>query len=117
MTGQAPHQPLIFTSMGNMPLDELREAVVWSDIETPLAQAKATMLAKIAALEAAMAANNGPQFYVAMMDLKAAAQSHVLVDEIVCSVEHWIGDECVRRQVNIKKLNGEAATGAAQDFR
>ena len=104
-------EPLIYTARGNMPMSDLCEAVVWSDIETPLAQAKATILSKIAALEAAMISGDGPQFHVAMMALKVAAEAHVVLDEVVCNVEHWIGDECVRRQVNVKKLNGESATG------
>ncbi len=108
--------PSIFTSRGNLPLADLRECVVWSDIETPLAVAKATMLKRIAQLEAAMVAGDGPAFHIAMMALKAAAETHVVLDEVVCNVEHWVGDECVRRQVNIKKLKGEVATGAAQNF-
>ena len=60
MTSQTPEQPMIFTSKGNLPLVELREAVVWTD---------------------------NP-------------------DETICAVEHWLGDECVRRQVNVFKRIG-----------
>jgi len=108
--------PIINTSKGNLPLERLREAVVWSDIETPIAQAKATLLDRISALEAAMVSGDGPKFHVAMMALKEAAQAGIKLDEVVCSVEHWVDDECVRRQVNIKKLKGEAANGTAQSF-
>lgn len=110
---QTNPDPLIYTSKGNLPEAGLRMCAVWSDMETPIAQAKAKMLARIAALEAAMLSGDGPRFHVAMLELKAAAEEHVQLDEIVCNVEHWQGDECVRRQVNIKKLKGESALGQA----
>ena len=59
--------PLIFTTRGNQPVADLREAVVWSRND----------------------------------------------DEIICNVEHWIGDECVRRQCNVLKLRGESVLGQA----
>lgn len=59
--------PLIYTSRGNLPVADLREAVVWTQNE----------------------------------------------NEIVCAVEHWLGDECVRRQVNVLKLQGESVLGQA----
>lgn len=108
--------PLVFTSKGHLPEAQLRLQVVWSDVETPLAKAKHVMLQKIAALEAAMVAGNGPGFYVAMQELKTAAETHVQMDEIVCNVEHWLGEECVRRQVNIKKLVGENSAGDVAKF-
>ncbi len=63
-----PDQPLIHTSRGNLPVSDLREAVVWTQNDS----------------------------------------------EIVCAVEHWAGDECVRRQVNILKLQGESVLGQAR---
>jgi len=59
--------PLIYTSRGNLPVADLREAVVWTQNE----------------------------------------------NEIICAVEHWLGDECVRRQVNVLKLQGESVLGQA----
>ncbi len=58
---------LIYTNRGNLPISDLREAVVWTQND----------------------------------------------DEIVCAVEHWLGEECVRRQVNILKLKGESVLGQA----
>lgn len=109
-----PIEPVIYTSHGNLPEASLRMVACWSDMETPLAQAKASVLAKIDKLEAAMVSGDGPQFYVAMLALKEAAKAGVQLSEIVCNVEHWLGDECVRRQVNIKKLTGESAQGHAR---
>ena len=57
----------IYTSRGNLPVADLREAVVWTQNE----------------------------------------------NEIICAVEHWLGDECVRRQVNVLKLQGESVLGQA----
>jgi hypothetical protein len=51
-----------------------------------------------------------------MLALKATAAEGVKLDEVICNIEHWQGDECVRRQVNIKKLQGESALGTAQTF-
>jgi hypothetical protein len=58
--------PLIFTSLGNVPIESLTEKVVWTDN----------------------------------------------ADETVCAVEHWLGEECVRRQVNIMKRTGNSVLGA-----
>lgn len=30
-------------------------------------------------------------------------------DEAICCVQHWLGDELVRNQVNVLKLKGESA--------
>ena len=62
--------PLIYTSKGNLPTTDLREAVVWTDN----------------------------------------------ADETICAVEHWLGDECVRRQVNIMKRTGNIVLGAVGQF-
>ena len=32
-------------------------------------------------------------------------------DETICAVEHWLGEECVRRQVNIMKRTGNSVLG------
>lgn len=106
-------QPLIHTSKGNLPLDELREVVVWSDMETPLRQAKAAILQRIAELETVVLQQDYMAFYAAMQALKAQAQLHVQLDEIICNVEHYQGDELVRRQCNVKKLVGNSADGFA----
>lgn len=110
-------EPVIYTSKGNMLESSLTVQAVWSDIEGPIAQAKATMLARIASLEAAMVAGDGPGFHAAMLALKEAANTHVQLTEVTCNLEHWLGGECVRRAVNIKKLVGEQAAGVAQDLR
>ena len=62
--------PLIYTSKGNLPTTDLREAVVWTDN----------------------------------------------ADETICAGEHWLGDECVRRQVNIMKRTGNIVLGAVGQF-
>ena len=61
-------QPMIHTSKGNLPVADLREAVVWTQNDT----------------------------------------------EVVCNIEHWLGDECVRRQCNVLKLRGESVLGHAR---
>jgi hypothetical protein len=33
-------------------------------------------------------------------------------EETICAVEHWLGEECVRRQVNIMKRKGNSVLGA-----
>ena len=94
-----------------MPEAKLTFAVVWSNVETPLEQAKAALLDKIKQLETTMASGNVPAFYTAMMELKALANAPPALNEITCNIEHWFEGECVRRQVNIKKLVGENALG------
>jgi hypothetical protein len=33
-------------------------------------------------------------------------------EETICAIEHWLGEECVRRQVNIMKRKGNSVLGA-----
>ena len=106
-------EPLIYTAKGNLPEAGLRVAVVWSDMETPIHRAKVLMLERIADLEAALVAMDPMAFHAAMLALKAQAEAHVELTEIVCNLEHWQGEECVRRAVNIKKLTGESSKSEA----
>lgn len=81
--------------------------VMWSDMETPIEASKLRLQEKVADLEAAILSGDGPSFYKAMTALKLAAQAPLAISEIICNIEHWKDGECVRRQVNIKKLVGE----------
>lgn len=108
--------PMIFTSKGNLPVGDLREVTVWSDLDTPLQQAKAAMLQRIAELKAAIQKQDNLAFYAAMQALEAQAQTHVQLDEVICNVEHYHGAELVRRQCNVKKLVGNAAGAPAPDL-
>lgn len=108
MFDQTNPEPLIYTSKGNLPLSSLRAQTVWSPVEVKLATAKAALLAKVAALEAAC---DQFQFHAAMQELKAQAMIFAGLDEIYCWVEHYQGDELVRRECNLWKLTGEAAQG------
>ena len=57
--------------------------------------------------------NHEPLIYTNQGNLPISALREAVVwtrneDEVVCAVEHWLGEECVRRQVNIMKLQGES---------
>ena len=102
----------LFTSKGLLPEASLELRVVWSDLETPLINEKLNLQAKLAAVETAMISGDGPAFYAAMTALKDACQAPLALAEAVCNIEHWLDGECVRRQVNIKKLVGESSKAA-----
>jgi len=44
--------------------------------------------------------------------LRPAVQWTVNENEIILASELWQGEECVRREVHVKKLKGESALGA-----